>query len=296
MGIFAGGGSSSSSSSSTADNHSYTWDSAAIENFLNGFSNDINYENEKFLDANPYMQEFLNYELSPQSFNNAQAVLGAGGQIFKQGFSRLQKAGSITPQEIYEGLYNGVKMVNGQMSGYMDREDQAIQNQVMATMGGDLAQNAETMNAGGAVAGSSAMNNSAMGIQEAGAESMEEQMSQVAASILKGSTRAVNNIAGTYAKAQSGITNSIMGIGSNIIKGGAKMQNKAMSNFWNASVVEQAIEQKQQNTARKNSMINENINVMEDMYWLQTMLQAAGIDTNSHSSGSSSTSNSGWNV
>ncbi|MDO3814245.1 hypothetical protein PL222_00845 [Salmonella enterica] len=296
MGIFAGGGSSSSSSSSTADNHSYTWNSQQIEDFLNNMSTDINYTPETFLDANPYMQQFLDYELSPQGFNNANNIIGKGSQIFQQGYSRLQKAAGITPQEIYNGLYNGVKMVNGQMSGYMNQEDQAIQDQVMVGMGGDLAQNAETMNAGGAVAGSSAMNNTAMGIQEAGAESMEEQESELAASILKGSTRAVNNIAGSYAKAQSGITKSILGIGGDVMKGGIKALNNAKSGYWNAAVVEQAIAQKQQDTSRKNAMINNNMGIMENMYWLETMLQAAGVDTHSHSSGSSSTSNSGWNI
>ncbi|APY72374.1 hypothetical protein ZX68_000320 [Salmonella enterica subsp. enterica] len=289
MGLF--GGSSSASSSST--NNSYTWNSQQIENFLDNMSTDINYTPENFLDANPYMQQFLDYELSPQGFNNANNIIGKGSQIFQQGYSRLQKAAGITPQEIYNGLYNGVKMVNGQMSGYMNQEDQAIQDQVMVGMGGNLAQNAETMNAGGAVAGSSAMNNTAMGIQEAGAESMEEQESELAASILKGSTRAVNNIAGSYAKAQSGITKSILGIGGDVMKGGIKALNNAKSGYWNAAVVEQAIAQKQQDTSRKNAMINNNMGIMENMYWLETMLQAAGIDTTSTTTGSSTVSGGG---
>ncbi|EDP9631363.1 hypothetical protein AFK16_000945 [Salmonella enterica subsp. enterica] len=289
MGLF--GGSSSASSSST--NNSYTWNSQQIENFLDNMSTDINYTPENFLDANPYMQQFLDYELSPQGFNNANNIIGKGSQIFQQGYSRLQKAAGITPQEIYNGLYNGVKMVNGQMSGYMNQEDQAIQNQVMVGMGGDLAQNAETMNAGGAVAGSSAMNNTAMGIQEAGAESMEEQESELAASILKGSTRAVNNIASGYAKAQSGITKSILGIGGDVMKGGIKALNNAKSGYWNAAVVEQAIAQKQQDTSRKNAMINNNMGIMENMYWLEAMLQAAGIDTTSTTTGSSTVSGGG---
>ncbi|EBG5613177.1 hypothetical protein FI206_02600 [Salmonella enterica subsp. enterica] len=289
MGLF--GGSSSASSSST--NKSYTWNSQQIENFLDNMSTDINYTPENFLDANPYMQQFLDYELSPQGFNNANNIIGKGSQIFQQGYSRLQKAAGITPQEIYNGLYNGVKMVNGQMSGYMNQEDQAIQDQVMVGMGGDLAQNAETMNAGGAVAGSSAMNNSAMGIQEAGAESMEEQESELAASILKGSTRAVNNLASGYAKAQSGITKSIMGIGGDVMKGGIKALNNAKSGYWNAAVVEQGIEQKQEDVARKNANINGNMGIMENMYWLETMLQAAGIDTTSTTTGSSTVSGGG---
>lgn len=256
-------------------------------------STDINYTPENFLDANPYMQQFLDYELSPQGFNNANNIIGKGSQIFQQGYSRLQKAAGITPQEIYNGLYNGVKMVNGQMSGYMNQADQAIQGQVLVSMGGDLAQNAETMNAGGAVAGSSAMNNTAMGIQEAGAESMEEQESELAASILKGSTRAVNNLASGYAKAQSGITKSILGIGGDVMKGGIKALNNAKSGYWNAAVVEQAIEQKQQDTSRKNAMINNNMGIMKNMYWLEAMLQAAGIDVTSTTTGSSTVSGGG---
>lgn len=282
--------SNSSSSSSTSTNNSYTWNSQQIEDFMNTFNPEINYTNEKFLEANPYIQQFLDYELSPQSFNTAHNVIGTGLDIFQQGYNRLQKAAGITPQEIYEGLYNGVKMVNGQMSGYMNRADSAIQDQVMVSMGGELAQNAETQNAGGAVAGSSAMNNTAMGIQESGAESMEEQESQVAANILKGSIRSVNNIAGSYAKAQSGITNSIMGIGKNIINSGAKMFNNDMSNYWNAAVVEQDWAQKEQNTSRKNANVNNNLNLLDDYLWLDTMLQTAGIDTTSTTNSSSKSS------
>lgn len=290
MGLFGG----SSSASSTSTNNSSTWGSQTIEDWLtNDFNSDINYQNESLLSLNPYIQNFLNYETSGQTFNNAQNVLGAGGQIFKQGLGRLEQAGSITPQAAYDALMTGAKGIYSSASGYMNTADTAIQNQVMASMGGELAQNAETMNAGGAVAGSSAMNNSAMGIQEAGAESMEEQESALAASIMKGSVRTVNNLAGSYAKTQNGITKSLLGIGGNVIKGGAKMQNNAMSNYWNAAVFEQAYAQKGENVARKNAMINSNIGVMEDMYWLQTMLQAQGIDTTSTTSGSSSVSGGG---
>lgn len=285
------GGSSSASSSST--NHSSTWDSGDIENRVQNMDYNINYQNEKWLDMNPYMQQFLDYELSPQAFNNAKNVIGAGGSIFKSGLSRLEQAGSITPQEAYAALYGGVKNVYSGMSGFMDNQDAAIQNQVMASMGGDLASNAQKQMGGQAVAGSSAMNNSAMGIQEAGAESMEEQESQLAMQVLKGSIKSVNNLASGYARAESGITKDLLGIGGNIIKGGAKMENNAMSNFWNAAVVEQAYAQKGEDVARKNGMINSNINIMEDMYWLQTMLQAAGIDTTSTTSGSSSVTKGG---
>lgn len=285
------GGSSSASSSST--NNSSTWNSGTIENWANSMDTNINYQNENWLDMNPYMQEFLNYELGPEAFNNAQNVIGAGGSIFKSGLSRLEQAGSITPQEAYAALYGGVKNVYSGMSGFMDNQDAAIQNQVMAQMGGNLANNAQKQMGGQSVAGSSAMNNSAMGIQEAGAESMEEQESQLAMQVLKGSIKSVNNLAGNYARAESGITKDLLGIGGNIIKGGAKMQNNAMSNFWNAAVVEQAYAQKGADVNRKNNMINNNIGIMEDMYWLQTMLQTAGIDTSSTTTGSSSVSKGG---
>lgn len=293
MSFISGG---SSHASSNASNHSYTWNSSTIEDWLNGMDTNIDYQNEDWLDMNPYMQGFLNYELSPQAFNNANNVMGAGGSIFKSGLSRLEQAGNITPQDAYAALYGGVKNVYSGMSGFMDNQDAAIQNQVMASMGGDLASNAQKQMGGQSVAGSSAMNNSAMGIQEAGAESMEEQESQLAMQVLKGSVKSVNNLAGNYARAESGITKDLLGIGGNIIKGGAKMQNNAMSNFWNAAVVEQAYEQKGQDVNRKNAMINNNIDVMENMYWLETMLQAAGIDTHSESSGSSSVSNGGFKL
>ncbi|EPT9873090.1 hypothetical protein ACVTW2_000675 [Escherichia coli] len=289
MGLFGG----SSSASSTSTNNSYTWNSQQIEDFLNGMSTDVNYTNETFLDMNPYLQSFLDYETGGSEFRNAKNVMGRGEQVFSKGYNRLQNAASITPTQIYDALYQGVKGVNSSLQGYVSNEDSAIQNQVMASMGGELAQNAETMNAGGAVAGSSAMNNSAMGIQEAGAESMEKQESDLAMKVLRGSASAVNGLASGYARAESGITKSMMGIGANVMKAAAKMGNTAKSDYWNAALVEQAVAQKQANTSRKNEMINNNKGIMENMYYLETMLQAAGIDTTSTTTGSSSMSSGG---
>ncbi|CEL82328.1 hypothetical protein BN1222_03590 [Klebsiella quasipneumoniae] len=289
MGLFGG----SSSASSTSTNNSSTWNADIMNDWAtNDFNPNINYTNENWLDMNPYMQQFLDYELSPQAFNNAKNVIGAGGSIFKSGLSRLEQAGSITPQQAYEALYGGVKNVYNGMSGFQQNQEEAIQNEVMTTMGGELAQNATTYNSG-AVAGSSALNNSAMGIQEAGAESMEEQDSQLAMKILNGSIKAVNNLAGGYTRAESGITKDLLGIGGNIIKGGAKMENNAMSNYWNASVVKQAYAQKGEDVARKNAEINSNLPVMEDMYWLSVMQSLAGDKTSSTTSGSSSVSKGG---
>lgn len=293
-GISGGTSSNSSSSSSTSTNNSTTWNSQQVENFMNGFNPNIYYENEDFLDANPYLQEFLNYETSGQSIINARSAFETGEGIFKQGYGRLQKAAGISPADIWAAMEGGIKTVNGQLNGLMSNEYDAIQNQAMVSIGDNLAQNAETQNAGGAVAGSSAMNNSAMGIKEAGAESMESQESELAASILKGSVRAVNNFASAYARGESGITKSILGIGSDIMKGGINAMNKGASNYWNAAIFEQAMEQKSSDVNRKNNMINNNMGLLDEMVWLQTMLQTAGIDTTSttKTTGSSSGSSS----
>lgn len=289
MGLF--GGSSSASSSST--NHSSVWDIDQIENEIQNLNTNINYTPESLLDLNPYLQQFLDYETSGQAFNTAKNVISEGGQIFSQGLNRLEKAGSMTPQGIYDALYQGVKAVNSSMQGYVNNQDQAIENKVMVTMGDNLAQNATMQNAGGAVAGSSAMNNSAMGIQEAGAESMEEQESQLAMKVLRGSASVVNNVAGNYAHIQNGVTNSLLGIGSNIIKGGVKANNNAMSDFYNAALFEQAYSQKGANVDRKNAMIIADLPIMEQQYLIQQLLQAGGADTTSTTSGSSSMSSGG---
>ncbi|HCT9982777.1 TPA: hypothetical protein OUD88_002867 [Enterobacter hormaechei] len=293
MGI--SGGSSNSNASSDSTNNSSTWNADDIENWLADFDNTINYQNEVLNPMNPAMQSILAFQLNPDHYNNAANVLNKGVGILGSAFTRMQNIAGLSGEDIMNGYKGAVGDLYNSASGFMAQQDQAIEDSVSAQMGQEFAQNAEIQNAGGAVAGSSAMNNSAMGILSGGAQSMETQESKVAESVLSSSARIVGNIGRAGLSEYNTITNTLLKTGGEIAKAGLKGENTAISNAWDAALVNQAYTQKQSNINRKNDMINSNIGIMEDMYWLDTMLQAAGIDTTSHTHTDSSASNSGSN-
>lgn len=289
MGLF--GGSSSASSSST--NNSSTWDSQEIQDLVNSMGYAINYSNETLDPMNQYMQNFLDYELNPERFNTAKNLAGKGSKIWNQGVNDFNKLRGLTPEDIGNAWMGGVSKIYGKASGFMDQQDQAIEDQVSVQMGQEFAQNAETMNAGGAVAGSSASNNSAMGIMSAGAQSMETQESKVAANILNAAARVTGKGITTGLRSASNLVSGELGLGGAFAKAAAASGKSAASNYWNAALVEQGYEQKASNVARKNSMINNNTALMTDVAMLSALLQAAGVDTSSTTSGSSSVSSGG---
>lgn len=290
MGLF--GGSSSASSSST--NNSSIWDDPQIEQLVQNINYEIQYSNETLDPLNQYMQNALNYMLNPDRFNTAKNLAQKGGAIWNTATGDFSKLKGLTPAQMLSAFETGTQKLYGDASGFMQQQDQSIENNVMAQMGSSLAQNAETQHAGGAVAGSSAMNNSAMGIMEGGAESIEGQESKVAAQILGAAARTTGSVEKGYLRSASNLVSGEFGMAGNMFKAAAKSGNNAMSNYWNAALLEQAYEQKSTDVNRKNNMINNNSTLMAQIAELAALLESGGSSTSSTTTGSSK--QSGWGV
>ncbi|HBT3802608.1 TPA: hypothetical protein MBI04_003560 [Klebsiella pneumoniae] len=289
MGLF--GGSSSASSSST--NNSSIWDDPQIEQLVQNINYQIQYSNETLDPLNQYMQNALNYMLNPERFNTAKNLAQKGGAIWNTASGDFSKLKGITPAQMLSAFESGTQSLYGDASTFMAQQDQSIENSVMAEMGSSLAQNAETQHAGGAVAGSSAMNNSAMGILEGGAESIEGQESKVAAQILSAAARTTGSLEKGYLKSASNLVSGEFGMAGKILKAAAKSGSNAGHNYWNAALVEQAYEQKQTNVNRKNSMVNNNSPLMAQIAELAALLESGGASTSSTTSGTASMSGGG---
>ncbi len=289
MGLF--GGSSSASSSST--NNSSIWDDPQIEQLVQNINYQIQYSNETLDPLNQYMQNALNYMLDPARFNTAKNLANKGASIWGTAKGDFSKLKGLTPAQMLSAFESGTQSLYNGASGFMAQQDQTIENNVMTSMGSSLAQNAETQNAGGAVAGSSAMNNSAMGIMSGGAQSMESQESKVAAEILGAAARTTGSLEKGYLKSASNLVSGEFGMAGNVFKAAAKSGNNAMSNYWNAALLEQAYEQKQTDVNRKNGMINNNSTLMAQIAELAALLESGGSSTSSTTSGTSSMSGGG---
>lgn len=277
MGLF---GSKHGNASSTTS--SKTWDADEIEDFLtNDYNPSIYYENEKLASIPESMQKILDYESSFGGANAAKSVFGKGKGLMSTAVADYQKLAGITGDDLLTEFKNLYSQAYSGASGYMDKQNEAIQNEVMTSMGGELAQNATMQNAGGAVAGSSAANNSAMGIQEAGAESMEKQEADIAGKVgLASATGAAGAIRGGL-RAKANQIGVIGGAATALMGTGAEMGSKVINNAWQSGIFEMGYNQKQNNVNRKNDMINKNLPLVEQQMWLETMLQAQGIDTTS---------------
>lgn len=289
MGLF--GGSSSASSSST--NNSSIWDSAEIQSLVESMGYNINYDNEYLAPMNSDMQNFLNYELNPQRFNTAKALGTKAGNVWNTATSDFNKLKGITGSDLLSAFEGGTNKLYSAASGFMDQQDQAIEDNVMTSMGSDLAQNATTMNAGGAVAGSSALNSTAMGIKSGGAQSMESQESKVAENILSAAARTTGKGISSGIRGASSVVRSEFGMAGNLAKAGAKSGGKAASNYWDAALVNQAYTQKQANVNRKNWMINNNSTLMTNAAELMAFLESGSAATTSTTTGSSTVSGGG---
>lgn len=289
MGLF--GGSSSASSSST--NNSSIWDDPQIEQLVQSINYQIQYSNETLDPLNQYMQQALGYMLDPDRFNTAKNLAGKGGQIWSTATGDFSKLKGLTPAQMLSAFESGTQSLYNDASGFMQQQDQSIENSVMASMGSSLAQNAETQHAGGAVVGSSAMNNSAMGILSGGAQSMESQESKVAAQILSAAARTTGSAEKGLLRSASNLVSGEFGMAGNMFKAAAKSGNSAMSNYWNAALLEQAYEQKSTDVNRKNNMINNNSTLMAQIAELAALLESGGSSTSSTTSGTSSMSGGG---
>lgn len=282
------------SSSSTSDTHSWTWNSSQIENMMNNFDPTIYWENKNIDPMNGTLRQMLDYMESGTAINNANNVLNWGNKAFGMGIDRLRKTAAITPEQYWNAISGGANKIYGEMSGWLEQQDTSIENNVAAQMGSEFAQNAEMQNAGGAVAGSSAMNNSAMYILAGGENSAASQEMQLNARVMSEALGTSTNMVRGYGRMENSLTNAALGIGSGALEVGAKMKGTATKNMWNAGLVDQLAAQLNTNNNRRNRMISGNLPLVEQELWLATELQAAGVDTNTHTESSNSGGQSGW--
>lgn len=283
-----------SSSSSTSDTHAWTWNSDQIENFMNSFDPQIWWENKTIDPMNNTMRGVLDYMESGQSILNGRTVLGWGGNAFSTGIDRLKKEAGITPEAYFDAMQNGAKSIYSDFSGALNTADKNIENTVYANMGSEFANNAQMQMGGQSVAGSSAMNNSAMSILASGENSVASQEMKLNAEAMAEALGISGNLASGFAKGYSSLTNEALGIGKGAMGAGAKIMGKGISNMWNAGLIDQLAAQLNSNNNRKNNMISNNLPLVDDMMWLAAELQTSGIDTNTHSESTTSGGQSGW--
>lgn len=277
MGLF---GSRHGNASSTTT--SKTWGADEIEDYLtNDYNPSIYYENEKLAPITESMQKILDYESGFGGANAAKSVFGKGEGLMKTAVGEYQQLAGITGDDLLTEFKNLFSKAYSGASGFMDKQNEAIQGQVEVSTANAMAQNATMQNAGGAVAGSSAANNSAMGIMEGGAESMEEQEANIAGKVgLASATGAASAIRGGL-RAKANQIGVIGGAATALMGTGAKMGSKVINNAWQSGIFEMGYNQKENNVNRKNDMMNRSLPLVEQQMWLETMLQAQGIDTTS---------------
>lgn len=278
MGLFGHKGPSSSTSTTT----STTWNAKEIENFMSGWNPSIYYENESMAAVPAIMQEIVNYETSSSPFDRAKQLGEYGKRAGEIAYGDYQKLHSLTGDDLMGMLTKYSGELFNSASDFMAKQDSAIEDKVNAQMGQEFANNAEMQhgNNSGAV-GSSAMNNSAMGILSGGAQSMETQESQIAQEVMTGAvSMASSGIRGAI-KGFSREIGAEAGLSGQLYKASAKAGNTALTNAWNAGATEWAMAQEMNNMQRHNDMINGNMNTIDEMMWLDGMLQAAGVDTTS---------------
>lgn len=284
----------SGSSSSTSDTHAWTWNSSDIENFMDQFDPEIWWENKTISPMNNTMRNVLDYMESGQAINNGKSVLGWGGNAFKSGISRLEKEAGVTPEAYFDAMQNGAKSIYSDFSGALSTADTNIENNVYANMGSEFANNAQKQMGGQSVAGSSAMNNSAMSILASGENSVATQEMKLNAEAMAEALGISGNLASGYARGYSALTKEALGIGKGAMSAGAKIINTGMKNEWNAGLVDQLAAQLNSNNNRRNNMISNNLPLVDDLMWLSAELQTSGIDTNTHSESTTSSSGGSW--
>jgi len=283
-------GSSDTNSSSTTN--SSTWNSSQIEDFLtNQYDPSLFYENINPVNMSPAMQAVLGYETSGKGIQTGKSVIGKGLGIAGTALDDFQNIKGVSGQDIMDSWMGATKQIYGNASDFISAQDQAIENSVLVNYGDNAANfNTQQMNGNnGSFTSAQAYGNTAMAVDAA--NSMASQESKVANSVLAASA----SVAGSGVRSMAKKNVAQMGLEGNVATGlistGANMANKSVHNMWNAGLVETGYQGYVDKTNRHNDMINGNIGLADDMLWLQTMLQAGNVETNSTTS---SNSHSSW--
>lgn len=281
------------SSSSTSDTHSWTWNSSQIENMMNNFDSDIYYENKTIDPMNTTLRNALNYAESGNAINTANNVIGWGKKGFGSMINRLQKEAAVTPEQYWAALEGGAQHIYQGMSGYMSQQNQAIEDQAYSEAGQNLAQNTTSnMASGGAYTSGAAMEHNS--IAASTGNSIASQEAALSTDVMNEALGISSNIARGYTKGYNSLTSEGLNIAGNAMSAGANMKGKATKNMWNAGLVDQLASQLNTNNNRRNRMINGNLPLAEEMFWLSAELSTAGVDTNTHTETKTSGGSGGW--
>lgn len=286
MGLLGGGG-GSASSSSTSNTSSWLADTLEpiVNNFINGYQG-FDYENSNVAGLTPAEQAALKRAGDGGAITTGTNIAKGGAGLIEEALSGIQGllhgGGKSQFMSGVSGLYDSA-------SGFMDSQDNAIQDSVYSQMGSQFGQSAQSNMASGAVAGSSNAQNATNSILASGANSMVQQESDLASQILSGAV----GLTSQGMHGEVGLLNELMGEGGSMFGTGTKMAASGEKNQMNAGLFEQWFNQKVDNNNRKNDMINGNMGLINFAALMQEVLPTAGIDTNTTSNSTSNQSGGG---
>lgn len=290
MGFGISGGGSSASGSSTS--HTTSWLDQYVEPIVENYINDykgFNYENSVVAGLTPAEQSALERAGSGAAITTGQNIAKGGASLIEQAVGSIQGLlegnGKTQFMSGVSGLYNSA-------SGFMEGQDNAIENDVYSSMGAAFGQSAQSNMASTAVSGSSAAEYATSSILSSGANEMIQRESQLAESILKGAV----GLTGGAISGEVGLLDQLMGAGGSIFQTGAKMAASGEKNQFNAGLFEQWFNQQVDNNNRRNDMINNNMSAINFALLMDEVLPTAGIDTTTNTESHSSSSRGGFSL
>ncbi|XUA17747.1 hypothetical protein ACQVA2_13795 [Citrobacter sp. OP27] len=287
MGLFGKSKDSSASSSSTS--HTSSWLAPVVEpivtDFINGYDG-VDYEDSVVAGLTPAEQAALKRAGGGQSIDTGINIAKGGASLIEQSVAGIQGLLGGGAKSQFMG---GVTGLYGAADGFMQNQDNAIEQSVYGQMGQQFGQSAQSNMASTAVSGSSAAQNAQSSIMASGANSMVQQESALAAQVLKGSI----GITGSAMHGEVGLLDQLMGAGSGIAKAGSHMAASGLKNQMNAGVFEQWFNQQVDNNNRKNDMMNGNMDLIDFSVLMQEVLPTAGLDTTTNSNSSTSSHSEG---
>ncbi|MBF4178901.1 hypothetical protein [Lelliottia nimipressuralis] len=287
MGLLGGGGSASSTSTSTTT----SWLSEMLEpivtDFINGTgSQGINYTDSVIADMTPAEKAALDAYGNGDTIAMGKNIAGAGAGLVSDSISEIQDLlhGGAKTQ-----FSNGVKGIYGDLSGFMDNQNAAIESDVYSEMGAAFGQTAQSNMASTSVSGSSAAQNATNSVLASGANEMVNREAKVSQDALRGAV----GITGNALSGELGLIDQLMKEGGNIFGTGTKMASKGQSNQFKAGIFEQYYNQEVINNNRKNDMINNNMGWLNMAALASEVLPFADIDTTTTGTSTSTQSGGG---
>lgn len=284
---------SSTNSSSSSTTNNTTWNAGAIESFLmNEYNPDIYYENQNATEMSDSMKRVLGFGDSGQGIKTGRNIIAKGLGVGGNAVEDFRAMKAVTGQDVYNNWKLATTAIYGDLGGFMENQNQAIEDKIMVDYGGDAANfNTQQMNSNnGTYTSAQAYGNTALSV--GAANSMASQESELAKQVLATS----GAIAGSGMRSMSNKNKQALALeaaaSTGLVKSGAGLVNKGIHNMWQSGVVETGYQNYVNKLNRRNDMINGNLPLVEQMMWLNTMLSAAGIDTTSHTDSEASASSS----